>query len=153
MLVGHRAERALLAMAHPHAVGAPADIIRRVKLACGARAELRGFLDEFWADPPREDVFQPEPGCSDATFRGSGAEVVALAATLLEAAARELSVSAGGAPAAAWLTTLPAVEHEGQRELRLTWPADVVVADGLGEYEIRISRAAMAEMRAWSRRT
>ncbi len=152
MLVGHRAERGLLAIARPTASGGPADVVRRVKLACAARAELKGFLDEFWPEPPRQDVFQPEPGCSDATFRGSGAEVVALAATMLVASARELA--APDPPGAtAWLTTLPGAEHEGQREVRLAWPADIVVRDGLGDYEIRISQPALAEIRAWSRRT
>ena len=42
--------------------------------------------------------------------------------------------------AVAWLMTLPGAEHEGQREVRLAWPADIVVRDGLGDYEIRISQ-------------
>ena len=131
MLVGHRAERSIVAIAHPQASGAPADVMRRAKLGCAARRELRGFLDEFWPDPPREDAFQPEPGCSDATFRGSGAEVVALAASMLQAAARELAAPDSN-PAVAWLTALPGTQHSGQREVRLSWPADIVVRDGLG---------------------
>jgi len=39
--------------------------------------------------------------------------------------------------------TLPGAEHEGQREVRLAWPADIVVRDGLGDYEIRISQRTM----------
>ena len=151
MLLGHRAERGLLALARPEAAGAPADVVRRAKLGCAARPELATFLDEFWPDPPRKDVFQPEPGCSDATFRGSAAEVIALAMALLTAAAQELS--SGLDAAVAHLVALPAVEHEGRRHARLAWPADVVVTDGLSSYEIRLAEPALDEIRAWTRRS
>lgn len=152
MLLGHRAERGLLAIALPEAIGATADVVRRTKLACASRVELRGFLDEFWPDPRRE-IFQPEPGCSDATFRGSSAEVSALAMTMLTAAARELASPQPDEVAIAHLTSLPAAGHEGRREARLAWRPDTVVADGLNDYEIRIGAPALAEIRAWSRRS
>lgn len=153
MLLGHRAERGLVAIAHPDAVGSAGDVVRRAKLACASRVELRGFLNEFWPDPPRTEVFQPEPGCSDATFRGSAAEVLALGMAMLTAAAQELATRNSDEPAVAHLLALPAADHEGRREVRLAWPADVLVGDGLSDYQIRIAEHALAEIRAWSRRT
>src|SRR5207244_3754715 len=139
--------------ARPEATGGTADVVRQAKVTCARRAELADFLDEFWPDPPRQEVFQPEPGCSDATFRGSGAEAMALATSMLAAVAGELASPAAEEPAVALLVALPSAEHKGSRTARLGFPRDVVVADGLDNYEVRISEAALAEIRAWFRRS
>lgn len=148
-LVGHNAERGIVVIAHPDATGAPADILRRAKLECARRTELAPYLDEFWPEDSRREVFQPEPGCSDATFRGSAAEVVALATTLLTAAATELL--APQEPSGAHVCALPGNHTNGCVQKRLAWPADIVVEDGFGEYQVRISRSAFEEMRGWFR--
>jgi len=146
-LVGHEAERGIAVIAHPDATGAPADILRRAKLECARRPELTRYLDEFW--PESREVFQPEPGCSDATFRGSAAEVLALATTLLTATARELLNPTE--PSVAHVCTLPGNGTSGRVQKRLACPADIVVEDGLGDYQVRISRSAFEEMRGWFR--
>jgi predicted acylesterase/phospholipase RssA len=150
MLLGHRAERGLLAVARAEYSGATHDVVRKAKLACVGRPELGGFLDEFWPSPPRKDIFQPEPGCSESTFRGGAAEVIGLAALMLDAAARELGEA--GESAVAHLIALPAAEHDGRRQTRLAWSSDTVLGDGLGNYEVRLARAALAEIQGWSRR-
>jgi predicted acylesterase/phospholipase RssA/molybdopterin/thiamine biosynthesis adenylyltransferase/proteasome lid subunit RPN8/RPN11 len=150
MLLGHTAEHGLCAVAPVEHSGATADVLRRAKLACASRPGLEGFADEFWPDPPRSEHFQPEPGCSDATFRGSGAEVAALTGALLTAAAGDLVEEAPNA--SAHLLALPTATHVGRRQARLDWPADVVLNDGMRRYEIRITCAALRAIRAWINR-
>lgn len=41
------------------------------------------FLDAFYSDKPLDELFQPEPGCSDPTFAGSAADSAAAAASFL----------------------------------------------------------------------
>ena len=122
--------------------------MRRTMLSCLNSPGLEGFADSSWPDPPRTDVFFPEPGCSSPTFRGSAAEVAALAGSLLASAAAELSK---GKPSAG-LTALPTAEHAGRRNARLEWDPDVVLGDGLGHFEVRISAPAMRTIEAWIKR-
>jgi predicted acylesterase/phospholipase RssA/proteasome lid subunit RPN8/RPN11 len=147
MLFGHTAERAIATIARPEYSGGPEDILRRAKLDSLAASQLRAFADEFWPSEPRTEHFQPEPGCSDITFRGSGAEVAALSAELLHAVSIELAAHA--APATAHLFALPAAEHEGVRSARLSWNAATTLEDGIGDYELRLAPEALAEIRGW----
>jgi NTE family protein len=116
-------------------------------LDCTGRAGLGHFANEFWPDPPRVDVFQPEPGCSAPTFRGSGAEVTALAGTLLTSAATAIAKSPS--QASGHLHVLPSAPHRGPRSVKLGWEPDTVLQDGLGRYEVRISPEAQRSIRAW----
>lgn len=150
MLLGHTAEHGICAIAPPEHSGATADVLRRTKLACTSRPGLDGFAEEFWPDPPRTEHFQPEPGCSDATFRGSGGEVAALTATLLTAAAAD--IGSGDRRATAQLHALSTAAHAGRRDATLSWPADAVLQDGLGRYEVRVSQPARHAMSAWINR-
>lgn len=148
-LVGHTAQHGIATIAFPDHSGGGADTLRASKLACARAPHLRGFLEEFWPASPRVDLFQPEPGCSSPTFRGSGAEINALAASLLASAARDISVPPDGSTAVTHLLALPGAEHRGPREARLHWPRALVMADASGRFEIRISQAASKEIIAW----
>ncbi len=150
MLLGHTAERGICVIATPGHSGASSDVMRRAKLACVSRPGLGGFAGEFWPNSARSEHFQPEPGCSDATFRGSAAEVTALTGALLTAAAAEL-VDAK-ATACAHLLALPTAVHSGRRQARLLWSPDTVLHDGMGRYEIRLAQSAMQTVRAWVNR-
>jgi predicted acylesterase/phospholipase RssA len=139
IIVGHTAQHVLAAVAPAGYSGAGADVMRQTKLACGRKPALRGFLDEFWPTPPRTDVFQPEPGCSDPTFTGSGGEVAALAALALTKVA--MGLGSHGANAVAHLASI-AQDHLGLREARLSFdPAQSVIDPGT-DSEIRLSSAA-----------
>ena len=150
MIFGHTAEHGIGVVAPPLHSGGTADLLRRTMLACTGKPGLGDFAEEFWPDPPRVDVFQPEPGCSAPTFRGSGAEVAALAGTLL------ISVAAGIAEdpsrAAGHLQVLPSASHQGPREVKLGWDPDTLLQDGLDRYEVRISPEALRSIRAWTAR-
>lgn len=150
MIIGHTAERGLATVSLAEASGAGRDVVRRAKLSCASKPELSDFLDEFWPSPARTDVFQPEPGCSDATFRGSGAEVVSLATGLLTAAAADLARSEA---MVGHVVALPSADHQGSRYSRLPFEPDVVITDGHSDYQIRLSRSALSEIRAWLRQS
>ncbi|MBS1885621.1 MAG: ThiF family adenylyltransferase [Actinobacteria bacterium] len=146
MIFGHTAEHGISVLAPPGHPGGPADLLRRVGLACTSRPGLGGFAEEFWPDPPRADDFQPEPGCSEPTFRGSGAEVAALAGTLLAATASDIAADASRASGR--LLALPSAPHRGRRQAKLRWEPDTVLEDGLGRYQVRVSPAALRSIRA-----
>ncbi|HYM55255.1 MAG TPA: patatin-like phospholipase family protein, partial [Solirubrobacteraceae bacterium] len=150
IIIGHTAQHGIATLALPEHTGAGADTLRATKLTCARNTRLRGFLREFWPDPPRTDIFQPEPGCSTPTFRGSGAEVSALAASLLTSVAGDLSTLPTHDTEVAHLLALPtANKHPGSSSARLTWPAALTIADSTGRFEVRISPPVLREIRAW----
>ena len=150
VIIGHTAQHGIATVALPEHSGAGADTLRATKLACARDSRLRGFLQEFWPDPPRTDIFQPEPGCSTPTFRGSGAEVSALAANLLTSVAGDLCAPLEHDTAVVHLLALPiATEHHGSSSARLAWPAALTITDSTGRFEVRISPPVLREIQAW----
>ena len=139
MVIGHTAEHIMATITPAGYSGAGADAMRQVKLVCGRDPSLQGFLEEFWPKSPRTDLFQPEPGCSDPTFIGSGAEVAALAARALVRVAADLND--GGDRAAAHLFTTAAT-HRGRREVRLAFESAQRTFDKSGDTEVRLSPGA-----------
>ena len=131
MLFGHDVERGLAVVIPPPHPGASEDALRQAKIACSADPELQGFADEFWPLEPRTDHFQPEPGCSDPTFRGSTVEVAAVCAGLLNLVACDLS-SDQALSATAHFLALPGAAHRGRREFSTTFDPPTVLTDGLG---------------------
>ena len=148
MLLGHTAERGLAVLAPAGYSGGVEDVLRAMKLACSRAGHLSGFADEFWPTEPRTDVFQPEPGCSEATFRGSAAEVQALTATMLHTIATQL-LDPDQTHAKASALALPVAEHAGWRSAQWSWPAALTLRDGVGNYELRLSAEALAQIRGW----
>jgi NTE family protein len=149
MLIGHTAEHGIATIAFPHHTGAGEDTLRATKLACAKAPRLRGFLKEFWPNPPRSDFFQPEPGCSSPTFQGSGAEVQALAASLLTSVAVELNSSTEEKSAVAHLLTLATADHSGPAAARLAFRPALTMPDASDRFEIRLNDAARKEILAW----
>ena len=147
VIVGHTAQHALAAIAPDGYSGATRDVYRQIKLACGRRPRLAGFLNEFWPDEPRTDLFQPEPGCSDPTFTGSGAEVAALASQMLVRIARDLERDDAQHAVGHVLALGPS--HDGTREARLTFPPALRVLGAAEDTEVRIARTASVAMRGW----
>ncbi len=90
LMIGHTAQRGIASISLPLATGGPADILRRLSLFARANNET-DVVDDFFADPPRADLFHPEPGCSDATFIGGLPDTVGLAGQLLTGALDLLS--------------------------------------------------------------
>ena len=159
MIIGHDARRGVVAQARPGASGAGRDILRKLGLAtCGDHAgQLADIRDDFFPERPRAEFFQPEPGCSDPTFTGSAAETGALAAHLMTAGLDALAGRAGpqaDQPLSAAVVRLDAHDGPGADAgpRWLGWPDDAVVVDETSGYEVRLSAAAIREMRAESAR-
>lgn len=161
--IGHLAERGVATLALPHATGASTDMMRKLALATRAAPHLADVAEDFFPNSPRTTTFQPEPGCSEPTFRGSATEAQALASQLLAGALADLQASQADSQtaAAAGLTT-PASEHQGPpvsaRIARLpyadnsdgpdwvTWVNDRTILDPGSGYQIRFSPAALDAM-------
>jgi predicted acylesterase/phospholipase RssA/molybdopterin/thiamine biosynthesis adenylyltransferase len=150
-IIGHTAQHGIATVSFPTHTGAGADTLRATKLTCARTPRLRGFLQEFWPDPPRTDLFQPEPGCSNPTFQGSAAEVNALAANLLTAVARDLAAPPERDTAVAHLLASPGTPHRGPRDVRLGWPPALTMTDATDRFELRIAEACRREILAWTK--
>jgi hypothetical protein len=152
-LFGHDAVRAIGILSRPGATGGAHDVLRRLAIdARGAAANNWGDIaEEFFPDPPRTDMFFPEPGCSAPTFTGSAIQTDALASALFWAMITELASEHALDPMVAFAIRLPGVAT-GTHNNRLAWPNDAVFGGVSGKYEVRVSTRALAEMRAEVRR-
>ncbi|UIK04765.1 ThiF family adenylyltransferase [Neorhizobium galegae] len=151
MVLGHNADMGLMTLTPGNSVGASLDIDRRTKLSLSGHAGGAKFLKEFWpTDPSRRELFQPEPGCSSPTFRGSYADVLALSAIMA-------NVGAGWLREGCDLPRAHAIDlsHNSKKrpEVQLIWQPYLVLQDGIHGYEIRVTREAMAVILAWTRRS
>ncbi|MEU8787090.1 patatin-like phospholipase family protein [Streptomyces sp. NPDC048637] len=155
-MIGHQATRGIVALSPPGATGGGTDVLRRTSLA--ARTDPTGALadmvEDFFPTEPRTDLFQPEPGCSDATFTGSAADVAALAGQLMTGILHALNAPDGQHTMAALTVRTPSGPTDPQPAgpRWLTWPNDTTITDDATGYDVRIAPAALAEMRAEARR-
>ncbi|MET4329198.1 proteasome lid subunit RPN8/RPN11 [Bradyrhizobium sp. i1.15.2] len=153
MVLGHKADQALMTMGVHGAPGITLDIDRRAKIALSNLAKGKQVLDEFWPiSPDRTRLFQPEPGCSSPTFRGSATDVMALTAQMTNVASRWLA-DPSPAVSRARSFDLTGQRAGGLREFEFDWPSDVILPDGRNDYQVRVSQAALSGMRSWMRRS
>ncbi|MDE0178880.1 MAG: patatin-like phospholipase family protein [Gammaproteobacteria bacterium] len=150
MMIGHQARNGLIVTTRPQATGGPADAVRKAKLTAARKPHLRQYAEEFWPEEPRSDLFFPEPGCSDPTFSGSGAEVTSLASTMFLTATDQLA--GARTDMTATFVSLPSTETPVS-SVTLSFQPDIVLQDAFGGYEVRIDASASNEMRAWVRRS
>jgi integrative and conjugative element protein (TIGR02256 family) len=156
VLIGHDATRGIATISYPGSSGGGADILRRLSLT--ARADVTGALadivDDFFPDPPRTDLFQPEPGCSDVTFVGSAADVSGLAGQLLTGVFHALMAESDEDGMLALVVRMPCEPTGAQTPATrwFRWPNDLVTKTADGRYEVRVAAGAVAEMRAEVRR-
>lgn len=158
MLVGHVATLGLLTVSGPGASGAGHDVLRRTGIAArGPGSGLIDFVEEFFPHPPRTEVFQPEPGCSEPTFTGSAADLAALANSMLLAAV-DAAVARPKlyAPMTAIAVRSPLAVRNGTSSApgaaHLGWANDLVQGELSGEFEVRMSRGALNDIRSEARR-
>ncbi len=152
MVIGHRAEMGFVTLSGAHSSGGPKDVVRRAKLTACARNDLQHFANEFWPGSGRRVPFQPEPGCSEATFVGSWADVSTLAGSMLNLIARDLASNEHGdevASAHILAAASTPINPTEQRQVSLSWPRDTVLIDQQSGYEVRIAPEAWREIRKW----
>jgi integrative and conjugative element protein (TIGR02256 family) len=148
--VGHACERAVGALALPHASGAGADILQCFADQAVTDEALQDAAEDFFADPGPDGMFQPEIGCSEPTFTGSDPEVAAAAGQVFAWSLRVLSdyaVRRPVSPRSLFLARLPG-DPRLPAHVYLEWANDVTVDDERSGYQIRIRPQAMAHMRA-----
>jgi proteasome lid subunit RPN8/RPN11 len=158
MMVGHKAQRGIATVSCDDMAGGPVDILRRLGMAArtDTTRQLSDVAEDFFADPPRADLFEPEPGCSSPTFRGSAAEIGGLVGQLLTGALDRLDRWGDGRttdPMHAIVVRTPTANVLDRPGIDLlSWPADMRFAEATGEYQLRLAPTAVAEIRAESRR-
>jgi integrative and conjugative element protein (TIGR02256 family) len=81
MVIDARAERGLMLFAPKGAIGALREASFRAQLEILETPALRPYADAFFPEKAPE-MIQPEPGCSEPTFRGSGADCAALTGSM-----------------------------------------------------------------------
>jgi predicted acylesterase/phospholipase RssA len=150
MIIGHTARRGIVVFSPAHFSGGPQELFRRSKIESSRRVELKPWLDDFWPAEPRTRLFQPEPGCSDATFIGSQADVSVLAGTMLNFLAEDLNRKDHQKGTAHFVANSVAFSSkEGRLQSSFEWSPYRITHDPHAEYEIRISEDAWSEISGW----
>lgn len=147
--IGHKATMGMVVIVHGSNVGGAVDVLRRAKIQASRRPDLQEYAEEFWP-LERRKPFQPEPGCSHATFVGSYSDLSALAGIMLNCAAQSLQEQ--DYPAICHFIRQPSSDAK-KRNLHavLRWPKDIILDDPQSDYEIRLSSSAWNEMQGWIR--
>lgn len=153
MAIGHDAARGMVVLTRSEHSGGPLDASRRLKLEACGRPDLWPYLDEFW-QTGRRPFFQPEPGCSDATFLGSAADVAGLAGVMLNLAAADLSTNPGRVTATGHFVAQPhAAGPGGCPPASFGWGPDLVCEDVHAGFQVRVLPQAWADTQAWIARS
>lgn len=159
LLLGHLATRGLAVVAGLGAASSSHELLRRFVVKGASRPAWADFVADFFPDPPRTEMFFPEPGCSEPTFVGSASDVMALSSALLgysldalkrmegEATVPRMRVVGARLPIAA---ALGESHRNGIEEM--TWADDLVAHDRSSGVEVRITAEALSEMRGEVRR-
>ena len=153
MVLGHRAHRALLYVVRGNSMGGSADLARKTKIEVLRKGRSSHFVNDFWPDQPPSS-FQPEPGCSEPTFIGAHAEVMALVGAMLNKLAWEMTRS-DSEPASSHLFTAAGV-HVGNGERRehdLYFESDICFTEPVDGYTVKIAPQALNDLSAWIRRS
>ena len=153
MVLGHRAHRALLYIVRGDYSGASADLARKTKIEALRKGRLSSFVQDFWPKEPSAS-FQPEPGCSEPTFIGSQAEVMGLVGSMLSKLASEMACSNPKAASSHLLTAAGVHAGDGERrEHDFYFDRDIGLTESVDGYSVRIAPQALADLRAWVRRS
>jgi len=150
MVMGHRADRAMMTMYEATSGGGAIHHDRRCKLALADHGKGRAFLDEFYPDAStRRPVFQPEPGCSSPTFVGSFADTMGLTSRMANVGATWLAQDHQSPEA----YLLHASATESLSDLFINLGKSQSVLDGRHGYQIRIDPSALTGIAGWIRRS
>lgn len=144
MAVDSEANRGLLLVSGSRFSGSVLDVGRKAKLVAFRNQELTDFRNAFWREGGAK-IFQPEPGCSDATYVGSYADVLTFAGMMLNLAARDLATSeeinsSAHFVAQPWIE--PSCSPTGK-----SWTTDYVIQGSEDQYEFRFEQSALDSLR------
>jgi len=154
LVLGHNADFGMMTLASPVFPGLSMDLDRRSKLAFAASSKGQRFSEEFWpTNPQRRKPFQPEPGCSSPTFRGSYADVLGLTARMTNIAALWLSKSDLISRSFAMNLSGGGIATGPSREIEISWLPYSILNERRHGYELRLSQEAMAAIMSWTKRS
>jgi integrative and conjugative element protein (TIGR02256 family) len=137
----------------PEATGAGTDILHHLALTAAHRHDLTDVYEDFFPDPLSREPFQPEPGCSEPTFRGSDTDASALAGQLLGWGIRTIRDASLGyyvAPKSLFVARLPGAPGAARAWETLEWQNDLTVDDTDAGFQIRLCPAALQQIRSES---
>jgi len=149
LAVGHQAQNCCVLTICPEHPGGIDDVRLAAQVELANREASKHFLDEFWPLDQRHEVFQPEPGCSESTFRGSAVEMAQLAGWMMMQSANDL-LEGGAAGAAAHFCSVAAGLDTNAREQHVALDSDLRVPENLSGYEVRITPSVVKEMQGWA---
>lgn len=148
VVIDRDAERMLAVIVQPGHSGGPMDAVRRMKLEACRDDRLKGHLDAFFPDPP-PPAFQPEPGCSDATFVGSAADAAMLSAAAVNFIGRALVEKTSDTASGCFLNASGDSKDRDSRVSEFGFSPDLVFLDPSSGYETRIDPAAWRTIQSW----
>ncbi len=146
LAIDRNASTGMVTISRPNHSGGTLDIVRKLKLQACRDDKLTKILDGFWPAFGLKEPFYPEPGCSEATFVGSHADLASLSARMLNAVARSLS-KPDEHTALGWFIEESGPIHD------FAWRPDYSTEDQSARYTVKVSRKAVREMRAWTMRS
>ena len=134
----------------PKFAGGPIRLSREAKMKAVGRNPRHPVIGAFWPTEQQE-IFLPEPGCSDPTFVGSHADVAALSASMLNLGLRRLH-KLGDTQGGAELFAGPWSCHRGA-PMSLTLDSPAMLRDERHSFEVALSDKARAGIAAEISRT
>jgi hypothetical protein len=148
--VDARAERGFARLLTPGATASNEEVERDAQIAVCGRADTRGYADAFFpsASSDRRAPFYPEPGCSDATFVGSAADMAALSGSMMNWAAAELAGERGPSAQALLVAQPHAALRSGEASVYVVpAPSRLSLYDERQGYEVRMAEGAVGALR------
>ncbi len=154
MSIGHNADFGMITLVKGRNAGMSLDVDRRTKLALAGSAKGQAYLDEYWpVDKTRREPFQPEPGCSNPTFRGSLVDVLNLTSRMINVAASWLDADVSAPRAFAMNMSGRGLVIGADREVEFNWRPYHIITDSHHGYQIRMTAEALAGVLAWRKRS
>lgn len=156
--IDQEAERGIALISSPDYSGGVADVARQAKIEVLRTAGLEAYERAFYSESD-QDLFQPEPGCSDPTFIGADSDSKSLSGSLLNVVARDLAEmetpeseqdgSGNASTARTHLFTQPhvALEAEEERAVTFAFCPDLTLRDEKNGYEVRIRPEAWSNIK------
>ncbi|MEW6533989.1 MAG: patatin-like phospholipase family protein [Candidatus Auribacterota bacterium] len=150
MIISHKAQRGIVTLIPSDYTGGIIDTLRGYKISLSTKKHIKDFLDDFWPSENRNKLFQPEPGCSDATFLGSIADVSSLTSMMINSISLELQKKPTTS-SCAHLVTQPHLGN-ARNHYKLYLEKDYILTDAIQSYEVRISQPTKKEILGWINR-
>lgn len=144
LVIDAKARHCLGVVLDQNSLGGIWDAYVKLKQRLCLDGNYKEIVSSFYSDRSVEDLFQPEPGCSDPTFSGSTADVLNLVSSALNIAVPLLesdSIPFG----IAFSSLTQKVKSGAVNGVNLSSVKEVQV----GQYQVRLSSNIFREAQAW----